>query len=183
MPPPTERSTASDRQRTEPAADQSTIDVSLLYRNHWRALVRLAILLVDDLASAEDVVQEAFVSLHRRHATVHPAAAVAYLRTSVVNGCRSVQRRRTVARKHLRSAEPDLAVGADVDLLIAEDQRQALDALRQLPARQQQVLVLRHWSNLSEREIAETLGISVGTVKSAASRGISALRALLEDPR
>jgi RNA polymerase sigma factor (sigma-70 family) len=93
----------------------------------------------------------------------------------VVNGARSVLRRRQVARRHLRVAEPDEGPAADLALLLDEEHRQVVEALRTLPRRQREVLVLRYWSELSESEIAATLGIARGTVKSSASRGLSAL--------
>jgi RNA polymerase sigma-70 factor (sigma-E family) len=153
------------------------VDVQLLYRAHWRYLVRLAVLLVDDVTSAEDVVQDAFVALHRKADTLRdPDAALGYLRTSVLNLSRSVIRRRQVARKHLKVAEPEATAAADHDVLLRDEHRAALAAVRSLPARQSEVLVLRYWAGLSEREIAETLGISAGSVKSAASRGMATLQ-------
>jgi RNA polymerase sigma-70 factor (sigma-E family) len=146
-----------------------------LYESQRTALVRLAVLLVDDRAAAEDVVQDAFLALQRRWHAVDPLAAAGYLRTSVVNGARSVLRRRGVARRHLRAAEPDEGPAADLALLLDEEHRQVVQALRTLPRRQREVLVLRYWSELSETEIATTLGIARGTVKSSASRGLSAL--------
>ena len=156
------------------------LDVDELYTTHWRYLVRLAVLLVDDVASAEDVVQDAFIALHRRADTLRdPDAALAYLRTSVLNLSRSVMRRRQVARKHLRVAEPEATAPADHDVLVREEHRAALSAVRRLPRHQREVLVLRYWSGLSEREIAQTLGISTGSVKSAASRGLAAVQKML----
>lgn len=159
------------------------VDVPTLYATHWRAMVRLAVLLVDDLATAEDVVQDAFVSLHRRSGALRdPAAAVAYVRAAVVNRARSVIRHRQVVRKHLRVAEPDHVDGADFHALLSDEHREVLAALRRLPRRQQEVLVLRFWSGLSEAEIAQALGISPGSVKSSASRGMAKLSTLLGGP-
>lgn len=158
----------------------SAVDLNTLYSAHWRYLVRLATLLVDDVASAEDVVQDAFMALHRKAGDLRdPEAGLAYLRTSVLNLSRSVIRRRQVARKHLKVAEPEATAGADHDVLLRDEHRAALDAVRSLPRRQREVLVLRYWSGLSEREIAATLGISAGSVKSAASRGMDALEKIL----
>jgi RNA polymerase sigma-70 factor (sigma-E family) len=157
------------------------LDVTALYEQQWRSLVRLAVLLVDDVQSAEDVVQDAFVSLHRRAHTVRdPNAALAYVRMSVVYLSRSVIRRRQTVRKHLRAVEPEATPAADHDLLLREEHQAALMAVRRLPARQQEVLVLRYWMGLSEREIAETLGISSGSVKSSASRGMAKVQQTLE---
>jgi RNA polymerase sigma-70 factor (sigma-E family) len=151
-------------------------DVAALYAEHRLALVRLAVLLVDDVASAEDVVHDAFLALHRNVARVRdPQAAVAYLRTSVVNGSRSLLRRRGTVRKHLKVAEPDHAAGADDDVLLAAEHAEMLAAVRELPRRMQEVLALRYWSGLSEAEIAAAMGISRGAVKSAASRALDRL--------
>jgi RNA polymerase sigma-70 factor (sigma-E family) len=156
------------------------VDVPALYASHRLPLVRMAILLVDDQASAEDVVQDAFIGLHRNQAKVRdPQAAIGYLRTSVVNHARSMLRRRGTVRKHLKAAEPEAIAGADSEVLLAEEHREVLAAVRTLPPRQQEVLVLRYWSNLSEAEIAESLGISRGAVKSQASRAMDKLEQLL----
>ena len=156
------------------------VDVHALYTAHWRYLVRLAVLLVDDVASAEDVVQDAFVALHRKSGDLRdPEAALGYLRTTVLNLSRSVLRRRQVVRKHLRVAEPEATAPADHDVLLRDEHRAALAAVRRLPRHQREVLILRYWSGLSEREIAQTLGISPGSVKSAASRGLAALQKAL----
>jgi RNA polymerase sigma-70 factor (sigma-E family) len=164
----------------EPAVSVARIDLPALYEQHWRSLVRLAVLLVDDVSSAEDVVQDAFVALHRRADGLRdPDAGLAYLRASVVNLSRSVVRRRQVARRHLKVAEPDLVPPADYEVLLREEHRAALDAVARLPRRQREVLVLRYWSGLSEREIAQTLGISPGSVKSSASRGMATLQQVL----
>jgi RNA polymerase sigma-70 factor (sigma-E family) len=155
---------------------RARVDLPSLYATYWRAMVRLAVLLVDDVPTAEDVVQDAFVALYRRSDALRdPAAAVAYVRASVVNLSRSVVRHRQVVRKHLRVAEPDHVDGADFHALLSAEHRDALAAMRKLPRRQQEVLVLRYWAGLSEVEIAETLGISAGTVKSSASRGLAKL--------
>jgi RNA polymerase sigma-70 factor (sigma-E family) len=160
------------------------VDLRALYDAHWRYLVRLAALLVDDVASAEDVVQDAFVALHRKSASLRdPDAALAYLRAAVLNLSRSVLRRRQVARKHLRVAEPEATAAADHDVLVRDEHRAALAAVRALPRHQREVLILRYWSGLSEREIAQTLGISPGSVKSAASRGMATLARVLGGER
>jgi RNA polymerase sigma-70 factor (sigma-E family) len=162
------------------AARPSPVDVPALYDRHWRAMVRLAVLLVDDVASAEDVVQDAFVALHRRGGGLRdPNAALAYLRATVVNLSRSVIRRRQTARRHLTVSEPEATPAADAEVLLRDEHRTALAAVGTLPRRQREVIVLRYWSGLSEREIAEALGISAGAVKSTASRAIAALHARL----
>jgi RNA polymerase sigma-70 factor (sigma-E family) len=162
-----------------------TVDVVGLYAAHRLALVRLAVLLVDDLPLAEDVVQDAFLGLHRRQAALtDPATALGYLRSSVVNGSRSALRRRRTVRTNARRLQPvpEDVSPADHGVLRAADQDEVLRAVRALPPRQREVLVLRYWSELSERQIATTLGISVGSVKSAASRGLDRLERLLTHP-
>jgi RNA polymerase sigma-70 factor (sigma-E family) len=156
----------------EPAWDPALVD---LYRSQRLPLLRLAVLLTDDRGVAEDVVQEAFLGLQRRWRTVDPAAAAGYLRTSVVNGARSLHRRRGVVRRYLTLLQPEEAPSADLAVLLGEEHRMVVEALRGLPRRQREVLVLRYWSELTEAEIAAALGISRGTVKSSASRALSAL--------
>ena len=166
----------AERSRTDADAG-----VERLFRAERLSMVRLALLLVDDRETAEDVVQDAFAALHRRWSRLHDAdAALAYLRTSVVNGSRSVLRRRwTVRRNPQPPADALTAEPADGRALLEDEHRQVLRALRTLPARQREVIVLRYWDELSEAEIAATLGISVGAVKSGASRGRDAIAAAL----
>jgi RNA polymerase sigma-70 factor (sigma-E family) len=152
-----------------------------LYRAQRVPLLRLAVLLTDDPATAEDVVQDAFVALQRRWQAVDPAAAAGYLRTSVVNGVRTLYRRRRVARRHLQAVDSEQAPSADLAVLLTEEHREVVEGLRTLPRRQREVLVLRYWSELSEAEIAMALGIARGTVKSSASRGLAALQKHLGD--
>lgn len=155
--------------------------VSALYHAHRLRMVRLAVLLVDDLATAEDVVQDAFTALYRRHGE-HIAAvdnALGYLRTAVVNTSRSVLRRRRTARAWTPPASADVP-SAEASVVLDEAHREVLAALGRLSPRRRQVLVLRYWAELSEAEIATTLGISRGAVKSNASRGLDALERILE---
>ncbi|WP_285477891.1 SigE family RNA polymerase sigma factor [Amycolatopsis sp. NBRC 101858] len=149
-----------------------------LFRAHRPGLVRLAVLLLGDRALAEDVVQDAFVALVRRPPLADPAAAGGYLRVSVVNGARSAQRRAAVRLRH-RRAERDDGPPADAGALLGEEHREVLAAVRRLPRRQREVLVLRYWSGLSEAEIAHTLGVSRGTVKTCASRALAKLEGQL----
>lgn len=153
-----------------------------LYRAHHRDLVRLATLLVDDQGSAEEAVQDAYVALARRGAAGVDDPG-AYLRTAVLNNARSALRKRRVRRRHLRSVERDRsAPGADQAVLLDDDARRVLAALDQLSERQREVLVLRYWADLSEAEIAASLGISAGSVKTHAHRGTAALAQILEAP-
>jgi RNA polymerase sigma-70 factor (sigma-E family) len=160
------------------------LDLAGLYAAHRLSLIRMAVLLVDDISSAEDVVHDAFATLHQnRDRLREPAAAVGYLRTTVVNNARSVLRKRQTARRHLSLARIEDAEPADSELLLATAHQQVLAAVRQLPARQREVLTLRYWANLSEAEIAQALGISRGAVKSNASRGMDKLETILGDAR
>lgn len=171
-------------QPSQPIQPRSSADegVERLFRDYRLSMVRLAILLVDDRESAEDVVQEAFAGLHRRWGSLSSdAVAVGYLRTSVVNGARSMLRRRRTARNYTpHPLDWTTEEAADASVLLADEHREVLAALHKLPARQREVIVLRYWSELTETQIAETLGISVGSVKSAASRGRDAIAAILE---
>ncbi|KOG85425.1 RNA polymerase, partial [Streptomyces varsoviensis] len=156
-----------------------------LYHARRLEMVRLAVFLVDDRHTAEDVVQDAFTAVCRRHGAALDDLqdAAAYLHTAVVNAARSVLRRRRTARAY---TPPHEGYGPPVDerLLLAEEHREVLDALAELTERQREVLVLRYWSELSEAQIAEALGLSRGTVKSTASRALDALeRRLLEADR
>ncbi len=154
-----------------------------LYAAHWRSLVRLAAMLVRDPGTAEEVVQDAFVAVHGRWSRLRdPDRALAYLRQAVVNGARSVLRHRQVVSRHdARQAPLPPAASADAGILALDRRRVVLDAIEDLPQRQREVVVLRHYLELSEAEIADTLGISRGAVKSHASRGSAALRTRLSD--
>jgi len=156
-----------------------------VYAAHWRSLVRLATLLVGDLGTAEEVVQDSIVAMHRRWSSLRdPDKALPYLRRTVVNRSRSVQRHRVVVDREVRreAARPQ-QVGEDVAQLAASSERRetVLEALGSLPRRQREVLALRYYLDLSEAEIADALGISRGAVKSHASRGAASLRAALAD--
>ncbi|CAL9457399.1 SigE family RNA polymerase sigma factor [Streptomyces sp. NPDC052644] len=164
-----------------PAEEAGRPTVTDLYHSHRLSMVRLALLLVDDRASAEDVVQDAFVALYKRHGERLDDVdnALGYLRTSVVNTARSVLRRRKTAREYVPPHEAD-APSAEDHALLGDEHRQVIQALHGLTNRQREVLVLRYWSDLSEAQIAETLGLSRGAVKSTASRALDALQRALK---
>jgi len=155
--------------------------LELLYVAHWRRLVRLAVLLVRDVGTAEEIVQDSFIAVHARwNRLKDPDKALAYLRQSVVNRSRSHLRHLSVVRRHAeREGLPAHESGADHTAYDVERRGTVLDALRGLPRRQREVLALRYYLDLSEAEIADVLGISRGAVKSHASRGAAALRAVL----
>ena len=164
-----------------PARWDADTAVEELYAAHYRRLVRLSVLLVRDLETAEEVVQDAFVAMHGRWRTLKdPEKGLAYLRQTVVNRSRSVLRHRGVEARYVVPAVRHLH-GADEAALVSERRAAVLDALRALPERQREVLALRYYLDLSEADIAATLGISRGAVKSHASRGVAALRSLMED--
>jgi RNA polymerase sigma factor (sigma-70 family) len=154
--------------------------VTLLFRERHAELVRLALLLVGDRPTAEDVVQDVFTRLCARDCLPGADGALSYVRAAVLNGCRSVLRRRQVAhRVGLRrdpAAEPVLTQGsAEQEAIVAEQRREVLIALAALPSRRREVLVLRYWLGLTESEIAAVLGITRGTVRSTAARALAAL--------
>jgi RNA polymerase sigma-70 factor (sigma-E family) len=155
--------------------------VTRLFAAHYRQLVRLAALLLRESSAAEEIVQDAYVSLHGRWRRLREAdRALGYLRTTVVNRCRSALRHRGVVERHARGLRPPPdAPSAEAGALGALEHATVVAALHGLPARQREALVLRYYADLGEREIAETMGISRGAVKSHTSRGMAALRAVL----
>ena len=157
--------------------------VAALFRIHHRRLVGLAALLVDDRATAEDVVQDAFAGLCRRWWQLRdPNAAVAYLNRAVVNGGRDRLRRgrRATAGRLRMVPRPEGLASAEHDALEHDEAGRLWGALTHLPPRQRQVLVLRYYLDQSEAEIAETLQVSRGSVKRHASRGLETLARDLE---
>lgn len=167
-----------------PAAPGTVTDLAALHRNHYRSLLRLASLLVEDLATCEELVQDAFVATLARERTFRDEArAPAYLRSAVLNGARTHLRRRQVRERARPLQVATSERSAEHGALVADEHRSVLLALRSLPQRQREVLALRYYLELSELEIAETLGIAAGTVKTHAQRGLAALHQLLEDRR
>ena len=156
----------------DPGADAA---LEQLYEEHYVRLVRLAVLLLGDVGRAEEVVQDSFVAIYQRWDRLDVLDVPAYLRQTVVNRSRSVLRHQRVVALHPSEVPPD-EPGADHDLLRGVRRTAVIEALSRLPRRQREVLALRYYLDLSEREIAETLRISQGAVKSHASRGAAALR-------
>jgi len=154
--------------------------VTALYGTHYRPLVRLAALLVRDVATAEEVVQDSFVAMHASWRRLRDTdKALSYLRQSVVNKSRSVLRHRVVVDRNAPKPPP-LAPSAEQGAISELERSAVVSALRRLPARQREALVLRYYADLSEAQIACTMGISRGAVKSHTARGMSSLRAVLE---
>ncbi len=158
-----------------PAPDRPDDLVHHLYRAHALTLVRLAVLLLGDRPSAEDVVQDAFMGLHRTMSGLRDRdKALAYLRAAVVNGSRSVLRARSRStRRHVPHEPP--VWSAESAAIASEDRREVLAAVARLPRRSREVLALRYYLDLTEGEIAAALGVSRGTVSSTASRALAAL--------
>jgi len=163
--------------RTGRSADWA---ITELYSLHYRTLVRLAVLLVRDIPTAEDVVQDSFVATHDSwHRLRNTESALAYLRHAVLNRSRSVLRHRAVVDKH----PPDPPPGhpsAEYGALVRLEQSAVVAALRRLPGRQREAVVLRYYADFSEAETAAAMGISRGAVKSHTARAMAALRADLE---
>lgn len=154
---------------------QAVLDV--LFRTHCASLVRLAMLLLGDRGDAEEVVQNAFVSLHRNWPRLRDSAAAgAYLRSAVVRGCRSRQRHLIRARY----AAPKLAVVVDPptleDRAVDHDQAARIAAAVQaLPTRQREVIVARYYLGLTEPQTGQLLGIGLGSVNQHAHRALASL--------
>lgn len=174
------RPTGKSRVTLSVVSDQSQKEQLVkLYEEHYNSLVRLASFLLDDVESCEEVVQDAFVKLYTT-ARPTPGKEVPYLRAMVLNGARGRMRWRLVRKRHLHEI-PEPVASAESDAMSRHERQRMLDALKRLPKRQGEVLILRFYQDLNEAEIAETLGISQGSVKTHSSRGLAALKSLLAD--
>jgi RNA polymerase sigma-70 factor (sigma-E family) len=177
--PPAGATGAGDR------GSDATAAVTALFSDAYPRLLGLARLVAADRAAAEDLVQDAFMALHRRWGSVRdPQAALAYLQRCVVNGARNQARARAVRERLLRARRAEPSVAGPAERAEAADERDRLvSALHRLPTRQRQVLVLRYYLDQSEAEIAQTLSISKGSVKQHAARGIASLGRAMADDR
>lgn len=167
---------------TSAGAADAASGVTALYQAHAVGLIRLAIVMLGERTAAEDVVQDAFFGLYRHwDGLTDPANALSYARSAVLNRCRSVLRRRGSSPGRLE----DVALAsesAEAAALVGEEHQEVLTAIRALPDRQREALVLRYYLDMSEEETARAMGISRGTVKSTTSRAVAALaRRLKED--
>jgi RNA polymerase sigma-70 factor (sigma-E family) len=153
--------------------------ITAIYREHALGLTRLAFLMLGDRQTAEDVVQEAFCGLYRAwdHMSDH-ANALGYVRKSVLNGSRSAIRR---TKRIPRPQVVPPVVSAEAAVLAGEERRETVAALRRLPARQREALMLRYFADLPEQETALAMGVSRGTVKSTTSRALAALGRMLQE--
>ncbi|MFE3787375.1 SigE family RNA polymerase sigma factor [Streptomyces goshikiensis] len=178
---PTAESAAGGESAEKVVVAGTTVDhLTETYRAHYRSLLGLAALLLDDTASCEDVVQEAFIRVHSARNRVRDRdKTLAYLRQTVVNLSRSALRRRILGLKLLSKPMPDMASAEEgaYDQLERDD---LIKAMRGLQRRQREVLVLRYFADMTESQVAETLGVSLGSVKAYGSRGIAALRVAME---
>ena len=163
-----------------PAEIDADSAVTELYSTHYRALVRLAALLVRDVSTAEEVVQDSFIAMHASWRRLRDTdKALSYLRQSVVNKSRSVLRHRVVMDRNAPKPAPDVP-SAEQGAITLLERSSVVKALRKLPERQREALVLRYYADLSEAQIASVMGISRGAVKSHTARGMSSLKAVLE---
>jgi RNA polymerase sigma-70 factor (sigma-E family) len=154
--------------------------VTELYETHYRSLVRLAALLVRDIGTAEEVVQDAFVAMHGGWRRLRDSEkALSYLRQSVVNRSRSVLRHRVVVDRNAPKPPPDMP-SAEHGAIALLERSAVIAALRTLPARQREALVLRFYADMSEAQIASAMQISKGAVKSHTARAMATLRTVLE---
>lgn len=162
------------------SGEESSVNVMVeVFAGQYLSLVRLAAMLLDDSYAAEDIVQDAYVRVSARHYRLRdPDKALAYLRQTVVNLARNSLRRRLLARRHAVSSLP-AAASAEDDAIDRFEQQSVIRGLRALPRRHREVLVLRYYLECSVAEAAELLGLSTGSVKAYASRGIEQLRALI----
>jgi RNA polymerase sigma-70 factor (sigma-E family) len=162
-------------------ADAATAAVTALYREHALSLIRLAHIMLGNRAGAEDVVHDAFCGLYRRwEHLADKDKALGYVRSSVLNGCRTALRRGRLAS--LVAAYQPSAISAEAAVLSSEERREVVLALRRLPERQREVLVLRYYLDLSDEQIAADLGISPSTIRSTRHRALASLERLLGEP-
>jgi RNA polymerase sigma-70 factor (sigma-E family) len=154
--------------------------VTEIYGTYYHSLVRLAVLLVHDTATAEEVVQESFVAMHTAWRRLRDQQrALAYLRQSVVNRSRSELRHRVVVDRYAPRPAPD-EPSAEQDAMVSLERDAVVAALRALPPRQREALVLKFYADLPEAQIAAAMGISRGAVKSHTARAMAAMRAALD---
>jgi RNA polymerase sigma factor (sigma-70 family) len=152
-------------------------DIEGLFRDRYLEMVRLAGLLGAD--DPEDIAQEAFSRLIDKHGRIEdPGAALPYLRAIVCNLTRNRHRHLRVAR--LRTPAAVAEGSSEQAVMLREDHREVIAALAGLPRRRREAIVLRYWLDLPEREIAEAMGVSPGTVKSHVSRGMAELATALK---
>lgn len=165
---------------SDAALQEADLAVTKLYHEYYRQLVRLSALLVRDIGTAEEVVQESFIAMHSGWRRLRDNdKALSYLRQSVVNRSRSVLRHRVVVDRNAPKPPPDMP-SAEHGAIALLERSDVIAALQTLPPRQKEAVVLRFYADLSEAQIAEVMQISRGAVKSHTARAMAALRTLLE---
>ena len=170
-----------ENQPTAGAPDQGQVEFERFFVRHHRELSRLAFLLSGDRQSAEDLTAEVFLAVWRRWDTIWALdEPYAYVRRIMVNIAATRMRRLSTERRRLAlvyagdreaTSNPDPGITVDVRA-----------ALLRLPVRRRACVVLRHAFDMSEAEVASTLSISVGTVKSQTSKGLAQLQKILNAP-
>jgi RNA polymerase sigma-70 factor (sigma-E family) len=166
--------------RPTTAAWDASEAVTEIYTAHYNQLVRLAVMLLHDVQTAEEVVQDAFESMHLAWRRLRDSEkALSYLRQAIVNKSRSVLRHRKVVEMHAPKPAPD-EQSAEHAALILIERSAVTSALRMLPVRQREAIVLRYYGDFSEADIARAMGISRGAVKSHTARAMAALKSILE---
>jgi RNA polymerase sigma-70 factor (sigma-E family) len=159
-------------------ADQA---LTALYGEHYRSLVRMAAFLVHDTDTAQDVVQASFVAMHQGWRRLRDSdKALSYLRQSIVNRSRSVLRHQTAVNGNAPKPPPDMP-SAEQGAILQLERPAILAAVRELPARQREALVLRYYGDLSEAQIAAVMGTSRAAAHNHTVRAIAALQAVLEE--
>lgn len=162
-------------------AEQRRALLIKLYEAEAVSLVRLARIFTDDRNAAEDLVQEAFIRLYRSASRIQDSSkSAAYLRSILLNLCRDHNRRGLMSLRHRQASVELTPIDEPQDLVVrSERQAEVIDALLALSMRQRECLVLRYYSDLSESEIAQTLGISPNSVKTHCRRGMESMRSAL----
>lgn len=157
-------------------ADQWPPGYLRLYHDRYDAMVRVAYLMTGSDLASEDLVQDAFVKVHRAWRRIDDPPA--YLRQAVVNECRSWHRTRLRRRDKVDQHAHDLAVDAIPATQVHDE---LWDRLGTLSQKRREVVVLRFYEDLPLAEIAEVLGTKVGTVKSLLHRAVKQLEQDLRD--
>ena len=173
-----------DTRARPPGAPDAAVGVTELYQANAVTLIKLAVIMLGDRTAAEDVVQDAFFGLYRNWDRLcDHGNALAYVRASVLNGCRAAlrQRIRRDRRDRAATAGPAAFESPESVVLLGEEHREVLAAVRRLPDRQREALVLRFYLGVTEEETARAMGISRGTVKSSTSRALAALGRMLKE--
>jgi len=157
--------------------------VDVMFRRHYAALLRLAVVMVGDREAAEDAVQDAFVSLHSNMSKLRdPEAAEAYVRSAVLNRCRSWVRRQVTQRaeRPLLLVQSGPSKSTEETIVVRDEVGSLVTAMRTLPRRQREALACRFVLELSVAETADLLEISEGSVKTHTHRGLQTLQQRIE---